>query len=71
MDSLPIRTMNDIVRFQKDCAPVYIARMVANYLNDGYPYQWLTTNGPIRWPARSADLYPLDLLWGHLKNIIQ
>lgn len=31
----------------------------------------LGTHGPVRWPARSCDITPLDFwLWGYLKNII-
>lgn len=27
------------------------------------------TNGPVRWPARSPDLIPLDFfLWGYIKD---
>lgn len=31
--------------------------------------QWIGRYGPVRWPARSPDLTPLDFfLWGHIKN---
>lgn len=57
--------------FQQDGAPPHNARIVTNYLNTTFPNSWIGTNGPIKWPARSPDLTPLDFfLWGHLKNVV-
>lgn len=50
MDAVPIKAMNDIY-FQQDGTSAYNACMVANYLNDRCPNQWLGTNGAIRGPA--------------------
>jgi len=55
--------------FQQDGAPPHNARQVAIYLNQTFADKWIGTQGPIRWPARSPDLTPMDFfLWGYLKN---
>lgn len=55
--------------FQHDGAPPHNSRIVAAYLNQIFPNKWIGTYGPIRWPARSPDLTPLDyFLWGYLKD---
>ncbi|KAL6417366.1 hypothetical protein ACFW04_014543 [Cataglyphis niger] len=34
-------------------------------------FSWMGRYGPIRWPARSPDLNPLDFfLWGYCKEVI-
>lgn len=54
--------------WQQDGAPSHNIRSVVTYLNNHYNL-WIGRNGPIRWPANSPDLTPLDLfLWGYLKN---
>lgn len=60
---------NENLIYQQDGAPAHNSRIVANYLNERYGENWLGTNGPIRWPARSPDLTPLDFsIWGYLKE---
>lgn len=60
---------NENLIFQQDGAPAHNSRIVANYLNRRYGENWLGTNGPVRWPARSPDLTPLDFsIWGYLKE---
>lgn len=57
------------VYFQQDGASPHYARIVRNYLNAVFPNRWIGRGGPIRWPARSPDLTPLDyFLWGFLKD---
>lgn len=57
--------------FQQDGAPAHNAIVVRQYLNDQFGNNWMGTNGPIAWPARSPDLTPLDFfLWGHLKTVV-
>ena len=54
-----------------DSAPAHISRRVCRFLNTHFPRRWVGRNGPIRWPARSPDLNPLDLyFWGHMKTLI-
>lgn len=61
---------NDII-FQQDGAPAHNARVVTNYLTERFGENWLGTNGPIRWPARSPDLTPMDFsIWAFLKEKI-
>lgn len=55
--------------FQQDGAPPHNSNIVINYLNNTFPRRWIGTSGPVRWPARSPDLTPLDFfLWGYLKS---
>ena len=52
-------------------AGAHNARIVTNYLNEHFPERWMGRYGPIRWPARSPDLNPLDFfLWGYCKEEI-
>lgn len=55
--------------FQQDGAPPHWSRAVRNWLDASFPHRWIGRGGPIRWPARSPDLTPLDYwLWGDLKQ---
>lgn len=57
--------------FQQDGAPAHNSNMVRDHLNRVFPTRWIGTNGPIRWPARSLDLSPLDyFLCGNLKSVV-
>lgn len=57
--------------FQQDGAPPHNSRIVTNYLNNTFEERWMGTTGPVRWPARSPDLTPLDFfLWGYLKQLV-
>lgn len=50
--------------FHQDGAPPHNAIIVTNYLNNTFRNSWIGTNGPIKWPARSPDLTPLDFFYG-------
>lgn len=55
--------------FQQDGATPHNARINVGWLNRNFNEQWIGTYGPIRWPARSPDLTPLDFwLWGYLQD---
>lgn len=65
---LPLVVLQNMF-FQQDGAPAHNARIITNYLDNEYPAHWIGNKGPIRWPARSPDITPLDFfMWGHLKN---
>lgn len=68
LEELPLHEYNDII-FHQDGAPPHNCREVTQYLNHRFGNNWMGTNGPIRWPARSPDLTILDFfIWGHLKE---
>lgn len=70
IDNLPLAQQGQLY-FQQDGAPPHNSRNVAAYLNNRFGEQWIGTNGPVRWPARSPDLTCIDFfLWAHLKNIV-
>lgn len=70
LEEVPLLERNKII-FQQDGAGPHNARIVTNYLNQKFPGRWIGRYGPVRWPARSPDLSPLDFfLWGHCKEII-
>ena len=57
--------------WQQDGAPPHNSAEVSFYLDNEYGEKWIGNRGPVRWPARSPDLSPLDFfLWGHLKQIV-
>ena len=57
--------------YQQDGAPPHFSKQVMDHLNQEFPGRWVGRGGPIRWPARSPDLTPLDFyLWGHLKDVV-
>lgn len=68
LDNLPIENLR-LVHFQQDGAPPHNSRAVTDYLQIRFGNRWIGTNGPVRWPARSPDLTPLDFFaWGHVKD---
>lgn len=70
LEEVPLAERNKII-FQQDGAGPHNARIVTNYLNEQFPGRWMGRYGPIRWPARSPDLNPLDFfLWGYCKETI-
>jgi len=70
LEEVPLLERNKIV-FQQDGAGPHNARIVTTYLNEQFPRRWMGRYGPIRWPARSPDLNPLDFfLWGYCKEKI-
>ena len=70
LEEIPLFNRNKII-FQQDGAGPHNARIVTNFLNEQFPGRWMGRYGPIRWPARSPDLNPLDFfLWGYCKEIM-
>jgi hypothetical protein len=60
-----------IMFFMHDGAPAHFSLVAREHLNNIFPNRWIGRSGPVRWPARSPDLNPLDFfLWGHLKSIV-
>ena len=55
LDDVPLNVVRDLY-YQQDGAPAHNAQ----YLNEMFPNQWIGSNGPIAWPARSPDFNPLD-----------
>lgn len=57
------------VWFQHDGCPAHNTREVQIFLVETFGDRIISNSGPVRWPARSPDLTPLDFfLWGHVKN---
>lgn len=70
LEQLPLAEFNHVI-FQQDGASVHNSLINTNFLNENFGQNWIGTNGPIQWPARSPDLTPLDFfLWGHLKDLV-
>lgn len=68
LDELPVVERRNYF-FQQDGAPPHNTRIVSELLNDYFRDNWIGTNGPVRWPARSPDLTPLDFFfWGYIKD---
>lgn len=68
LDELPLAELNRVV-FQQDGATPHNARMNTDFLNNYFGVRWMGTYGPIRWPARSPDLNPLDFfLWSYIQD---
>lgn len=68
LEELPVNEYVSVM-FQQDGAPSHNAHINVQYLNERFGANWIGTNGPIRWPARSPDLTPLDFfLWAYLKD---
>lgn len=54
---------------QQDGAPPHNSQNVSNFLDNRFGRSWIGNRGPVRWPARSPDLTPLDFyFWGYLKG---
>jgi hypothetical protein len=69
-ENLPLHTLAQ-TWFQQDGAPPHRTNVVSAFLNTTFGDQWMGQFGPVRWPARSPDLTPLDFyLWGHLKDLV-
>lgn len=57
--------------FLQDGAPPHYSREVRNFLGEQFPERWIGrgAEAPIKWPARSPDLNPLDFcFWGYMKE---
>lgn len=55
--------------FQQDGCPAHNSREVQAFLREIFGEKVIANSGPVRWPARSPDLTPLDFyLWGYVKN---
>lgn len=70
LDNYPLDERYELY-FQQDGAGPHNAHQIRNILNEKFPGKWMGTHGPIKWPARSPDLTPLDFfLWPYIKNKI-
>lgn len=59
------------IYYQQDGAPAHNYHGTSALLDRLFGNQWIGTNGPIQWPARSPDMTPLDFfLWGYVKDEI-
>lgn len=68
LEDIEFETRQNIY-FQHDGAPPHNLGQVGNLLEEYFPNRWISNNGPIRWPARSPDLTPMDFfLWGRVKD---
>ncbi|KAJ8958341.1 hypothetical protein NQ318_017487 [Aromia moschata] len=68
-DGLVLMCELNRIYFQQDGAPPHNARINTNWLNTTFNDRWIGTYGPIRWPALSLDLTPLDFwLWGYIQD---
>lgn len=57
--------------WQQDGAPPHNSNLVTRFLTDRFGVNWIGNQGPVKWPARSPDMSPLDFfLWGHLKQVV-
>lgn len=55
--------------FQQDGAPPHYFLPAREIINEYFPNRWIGRGGPIRWPARSPDLTPMDFFyWPKLKS---
>lgn len=69
LDELPLATIRNLEWYQQDGAAPHNAHIVKNYLDLRFRNSWMGTYGPVRWPARSPCLSPLDyFLWGTVKD---
>ena len=59
------------VIFMQDRAPLHFSCFVIDVLNERFPDAWIGRGGPISWPPRSPDFFPIDFfLWRYIKNIV-
>lgn len=59
----------DRIFFQHDGAPPHSAAVVTELLNATFPGRWIGRFGPLKWPARSPDISPLDnFYWGYISS---
>jgi hypothetical protein len=57
--------------FMHDGAPPHFLCTVRQHLNQTSGERWTGRGGPVKWPARSDDLNPLNVwLWGHLYSLV-
>lgn len=70
LEEIPIQERG-AMWWQQDGAPPHNSNLVTQFLNERFENQWIGNSGPLRWPARSPDLSPLDFfLWGYLKTVV-
>lgn len=68
IDNMPLNQRAGGIWFQQDGAPAHNSRAATAFLNEEFANRWLGTNGPVKWPARSPDLTPLDFFLGLFKK---
>lgn len=70
LEDIPLSLLSGMT-FQNDGCPVHTSLIVKNFLNEEYGEKWIGRNGPIKWPARSPDLTPVDFyVWGRAKELV-
>lgn len=68
LDEIPLAELYEVY-FQQDSATPYNAQITVGWFNRHFNEEWIGTYGPIRWPARSPDLTPLDFwFWEYLQD---
>lgn len=57
--------------FMHDGATPHACEQVRNHLDNMFPNRWIGANGPVKWPANSADLNPIDFyVWNYINKTI-
>lgn len=70
LEDIPLYTLARMC-FQNDGCPAHYGAVVKNFLDAEYGTNWIGRNGPIKWPARSPDLTPIDFyVWGRAKELV-
>lgn len=70
LEDIPILERRLMI-WQQDGAPPHNAQRITEYLDIQFPQRWIGNRGPIKWPARSPDMTPMDFfIWGYLKDVV-
>ena len=70
MEEIPLAIHREMW-FQHDGAPAHVSLQVGAHLNRVYREKWIGRGGHVAWPARSADLTPLDFcVCGYVKSVV-
>lgn len=70
LEDIPLNTLANM-HYQHDGCPAHSSNIVKQFLNEEYGESWIGRNGPIKWPARSPDMTPLDFyVWGRAKELV-
>ena len=64
-----LNTQINNIWYQQDGAPPHNTAAVTEYLHQTFQENWIGNRGPVRWPARSPDLTPLDFYyWPYMRQ---
>lgn len=70
LDTVPLNRRM-VMWYQHDGCPAHNDLRARRLLNRKFPGRWIGRGGPVRWPARSPDLTPMDFfLWGAVKDAV-